>query len=167
MTEPYGQGIGWVDDLWMGGWTTAPPRRRAWGQAETSAEWPRGCVVLLSNRNVFYTAPPPGGIKISRRDIDFTATPLEAHRVVVIESRFTESYRSSRWVSIAFEFMGQRVWTNVVREPCVHRDYRADTHYVNNHTQWGYRDMTEHAHRSRSPTGRSRSRSWDDVGHWD
>ncbi len=155
-TMPYGQraAAGQRHD----GWMTAPPRPDRWGQAETSEEWPIGSVVLLGSKNMFYTRPPGDeGRKVTRQEID-----VDVDSVVVAESVFTENYRTSRWISIAFMLRGERVWTNVVREPREHHHGRSGTHYVNLHTQWGYRlrpDQGTTVVAAAPACGRGRSRS--------
>ena len=108
------------------------PRGDAWGQEQTTREWPVGDVVVMGPHNQYYDAPPPHGRQIRRETLD-----INIDRHVIVESRFVPEFRHSRWVAVRFEFEGQTVWTNVVRDPIVQRNHRSSNHYVNWHTQWG------------------------------
>jgi hypothetical protein len=138
---PYGQrGRQFISDL-DGPLLMAPnsymskTRDDDWGQDTTTREWPPGSTVLLSRKNMFYTAPPNGdGIKVAQ-----SARDINVRRVVIVESKFIPDFRTSRWISVSFHCRGLTIWTNVVREPLSLRSYQRPTHYTNKHTQWGYR----------------------------
>ena len=105
----------------------------AWGPEQVAREWPAGCRLQLSAKNVFYSAPPPNGAKLRATDV-FVDTSLP---VLLEESGFVENFRGSRWVWVGFVVEGSAVFTNVAREPNWPRENRSPMHYTNLHTQWG------------------------------
>ena len=133
-TRPYGQHDGHT-------YHSCNPRGSDWGEQETALEWPPNSTVVVSSSNEYYDAPPPHGKKFMRETL---IIPHGPH--VIVESRFIPEFRHSRWVSVSFKVAGILVWTNVVRDPISQRVHRSPDHYVNWHTQWGYRMMGQDSH---------------------
>ena len=96
-----------------------------------------GAKVRMSNKNMYYTQPPPHGRKIGRTECRIDTTRARE----IAETQMICGFKDSRWVSIKF-LVGEcfEVWTNVVREPLQQRAVCSScSHWTDYHNQWGRR----------------------------